>query len=557
MRIPTDIDATNWNQLEPFYSELLERGLSSVAELEALLHDRSELDAAAEEAKSRAYIRMTCFTEDQEASEAFLNIVQEVEPRLKKAHFDLDRKIVDSPLAKELDVERYRILLRELRARVGIYREENLELVAEDEALSQKYNSIIGAMSVELDGETKTLQQAGLAFDGVDRDKRRQAWVACADRRLEDHETLDELFDKLVAARHQIALNAGFANYVEYAFVNRGRFDYTPDDCKALHAAIAELCVPLQLENLRERAEKLQLDVLLPWDLHVDPDGQKPLRPYSESEELVAGTSRVFHRLDPELGALFDTMRDGQSLDLDSRAGKSAGGYQIMLQQSRKPFIFMNAAGTDDDLRTMVHEGGHALHSMLCREDPILMYRDCCAEFCEVASMSMELLAQPYFDEFYDDETAERARRKQLQAITKSLPFIAQIDAFQHWLYTNPEHTHAERDAQWLELDARFRPGVSWDGVADAHCKEWHRVPHLFSYPFYMIEYAIAQLGALQLWTQSTTDEKRALTNYKRALRLGGSKPLPELFEAAQLEFDFSHKTVARLMAAIQARLSD
>jgi len=557
MHIPNDLDATSWKQLEPFYSDLLQRELNSASELEELLHDRSELDAAAEEAKSLAYIRMTCFTDDDEVSEAFLNIVQEVDPCLKKAQFDLDRKIVDSPAAGELDAERYGILLRELRARVGIYREENLELVAEDEALSQQYNSIIGAMSVELDGETQTLQQAGLAFDGVDREKRREAWVACADRRLEDHEALDELFDKLIAARHQIALNAGFANYMEYAFVDRSRFDYTPDDCKALHAAIAELCVPLQLENLRERAEKLGLEVLLPWDLHVDPDGHKPLRPYSDSEELVAGTSQVFHRLDPELGALFDTMRDGESLDLDSRAGKSAGGYQVMLQRSRKPFIFMNAAGTDDDLRTMVHEGGHALHSMLCRDDPLLMYRDCCAEFCEVASMSMELLAQPYFDQFYDEVTAERARKKQLQAIIKSLPFIAQIDAFQHWLYTNPVHTHAERDAQWLELDARFRPGVSWDGVTDAHSKEWHRVPHLFSYPFYMIEYAIAQLGALQLWTQSTSDEQRALTNYKRALGLGGSRPLPELFEAAELEFDFSSKTVAGLMAAIQARLSD
>lgn len=550
------LDAAQWASLEPRYAELEARELSSVTELEGWLLDRSELDAAAEEAHSRAYIRMTCATGEPTVQAEYLRIAQEVCPPTKEAQFRLDRRLANSPLAKELDPKRYAVLLRETRAAVELFREENLSLQAETEGLAQQYNGLIGAMSVELDGEAHTLQEAGLFFDGLDRGKRREAWQACANRRLEDRAAINELFDRQLATRTKMARNAGFENNVGYAFVAKRRFDYTADDCRNLHRSIAESCVPRRQQNLSERASKLGLDALYPWDLFVDPDGQEPLRPFSGVDDLVSGVSRIFHRLDPELGGLFDTLRDGESLDLESRPGKAAGGYQVMLDEVRKPFIFMNAAGTHEDVNTLVHEGGHALHSLLCRDDPLLVYRDCGAEFCEVASMGMELMAHPYLDEFYDAEAAERARRTHLRSILKSLPFIAQIDAFQHWIYTHPEHTHQERDDRWVSLDERFRPGISWDGVEEARRAEWHRVPHLFSHPFYMIEYAIAQLGALELWQHCAEDESRAITNYKRALAFGGSLPLPDLFATAGLSFDFSPETVDRLMRAIVARFS-
>lgn len=550
-------DAAQWINLAPRYAELAARELSNIAELECWLLDRSELDAAAKEAHSRAYIRMTCATDEAAVQAEYLRIAQEVRPLTMKAQFRLDRKLAACSLANELDPKRYAVLLRETRAAVELFREENLSLQADDEGFAQQYNGRIGAMSVQLGGEAHTLQQAALFFDGLDRGKRRDAWIACANRRLEDRTAIDELFDKQIATRTEIARNAGFENYVDYAFVAKRRFDYTPDDCLSLHSSIAEACVPRRQQSLSERASKLSLDVLHPWDLFVDSDGLEPLRPFSDTGDLVSGVSRIFHRLDPELGSLFDTLQDGESLDLESRPGKAAGGYQAMLAEVRKPFIFMNAAGTHEDVNTLVHEGGHALHSLLCREDPLLVYRDCGAEFCEVASMGMELMAHPYLDEFYDAEAAERARKNHLQGILKSLPFIAQIDAFQHWVYTHPEHTHQERDNQWVALDKRFRPGVSWESVEEARRAEWHRVPHLFSHPFYMVEYAIAQLGALELWQQCSEDEARAIANYKRALTLGGSLPLPDLFAAAGLSFDFSSETVDRLMCAVAARLSN
>ncbi len=552
LELPEDLDATNWQELEPLFRELVQRPIASSAQLEQLLLDRSELDAAVLEAQALAYIQTTRFTKDTTAAEAYRKFTDEIDPKAKKAGFEIDRKVVASPFAAELDSKRYEVLLRDLRANVGLFREENLPLDAEDHSLRQEYNSIIGSMSVEVDGKVQTLQQASLYFDGTDRELRREAWVACGRRRLEDRQALNELFDRQIVLRTKVARNAGFENYLDYAFALHRRFDYTAVDCEDFHRSIADLCTPLYSAMLRQREEKLGLETLHPWDVHVDLEGGAPLRPYSSVEQLVEGTSRIFHRVDPELGVLFDTMRDGESFDLDSREGKADGGYQTMLDRSRKPFIFMNAAGTDRDLQTMIHEGGHAMHSLLCKADPLRSYRDCCSEFCEVASMAMELFAHPHLDEFYDPECGQRSRRGHLQGIVKLLPFVAQIDAFQHWLYTNPDHTHAERDDYWVELDALYRPGVSWEGVEDCRRSEWHRIPHLFIHPFYMIEYGIAQLGALGLWQQSLESTERALSNYKRALTLGGSRPLPELFQTAGLEFDFSKPVVGRLMRAVQ-----
>ncbi|MEE4299515.1 MAG: M3 family oligoendopeptidase [Pseudomonadales bacterium] len=554
--VPADLDATKWENLEPYYQQLLDRTLKCENCLESLILDRSELDAAAGEAQSILYINMTCHTDDEQARQAYLDFVENVQPKLHQVGFDLDRKIVESEHADKLDQDRYGVMLRDLEADVKIFRPENIPLHTNDTKLAQRFSEVSGAMTVEFRGEERTLPMMARFLEETDRATREEAWRLVAERRHQDHETLHEIFEQMIPLRHAIAANAGFDNFRDYMFTAKHRFDYTPEDCEAFHAAVEETCVPVYRELNNERRSLLGVDTLRPWDLAVDVKGRDPLRPFEKADEMVEKTSRLFHRLDPSLGSMFDSLRDGTSLDLDSRKGKSPGGYQASLDRQRRPFIFMNAAGLHHDLQTMVHEAGHAFHAMLCREDPLLHYRSSPLEFAEVASMSMELLAHPYLDEFYEAEQRDRARRDHLEGLARILPWIATIDAFQHWIYTNPDHTRADRTAKWLELDERFGAAVDWTGLEDFRSVGWQRQLHLFEVPFYYIEYGIAQLGALQLWLKSRENEADALEHYRRALSLGGSRPLPELFQTAGLEFTFNAPTVKRLMDAVQDELA-
>jgi oligoendopeptidase F len=554
--VPADLDATRWPNLRPLYESLLARELKCSGCLEQLLLDRSELDAATSEARANLYIAMTCNTEDAGAKAAYLDFIENVVPPLQKVSFQIDRKIVGCPHRDDLDQSRYGVMLRDLEADVTIFRDENVPLQTEDTKLGQQYSEICGAMTVTFQGEEQTIPQMARHMEVTDRATREAAWRLVAQRRHQDHEKLDEIFDRMIRLRHEVARNAGFENYRDYMFTAKHRFDYTPAHCEAFHQAAAEVCVPVYRALNRERATALGADPLRPWDLAVDIKGRDPLRPFEGGEDLVEKSSKLFHRMSGELGTLFDTMRDGDSLDLESRKGKAPGGYQESRDRQRRPFIFMNAAGLQRDLETMIHEAGHAFHAMLNSHDPLLHYRHPPIEFCEVASMSMELIAHPYLDEFYDDdEEAARARRTHLEDLAKMLPWIATIDAFQHWLYTHPEHTREERTQQWLALDDRLGPAVNWDGLEDFRATGWQRQLHLFEVPFYYIEYGIAQLGALQLWLQALENRDRALANYKKALMLGGSRPLPELFAAADLDFDFGPATMRTLMDAVQGEL--
>ena len=554
--VPADLDATRWENLQPLYQALVQRELKCPNCLEQLVLDRSELDAAAREAHANLYIEMTRHTDDEHARKAYLDFVENVVPQLKKVGFELDRRIVSSPHRDALDQERYDVMLRDLAADVAIYREENVPLQTEDTKLGQQYSEICGAMTVEFRGEEKTLPQMARHLEETDRATREEAWRLVAERRYQDHERLNDIFDEMIRLRHRVALNAGFDNFRDYAFTSMHRFDYGPEACEAFHQAAEEVCVPLYRQLHRRRAEELGVDPLRPWDLAVDIRGRAPLRPFEQVDEMVEGSARIFRRMDPALGEMFQTLRDGESLDLDSRKGKAPGGYQQNRDRIRRPFIFMNAAGMQGDLETMIHEAGHAFHSMLCRDDALLHYRHAPIEFAEVASMSMELMAQPYLDEFYDrPEDARRARRAHLEDLVRLLPWVATIDAFQHWIYLHPEHTREQRIAQWLELDRRFGPAVSWEGLEKYRTVSWQRQLHLFEVPFYYIEYGIAQLGALQMWLQFREDRASAIGNYTRAMSLGGSRPLPELFGAAGLTFDFGPSTVRRLIEAVQEEL--
>jgi len=548
--------AADWSNLEPLYQELIDRPLNCEGCLKQLLLDRSAIDSAAQEAHANLYIAMTCHTNDDAKKKAYLAFVDNVVPKLKTLGFELDKKVARSEHASALDQARYEVLLRDTTADVELFRPDNVPLETQETKLAQEYSETCGAMSVKFRGTEYTLPQMGKFLEELDRSTREEAWRLVAQRRLDDRDKLDALYDKMVALRQQIAGNAGFDNFRDYAFKMKHRFDYSPADCATFHQSVERVCVPVLRALNTSRAKSLSVQPLRPWDLAVDVKGRGPLKPFDGADQLVKRTSKTFHKLDPELGALFDDLKPGDDLDLESRKGKAPGGYQESRQFSRRPFIFMNAVGLHRDLETMVHEAGHAFHSMLCKQDPLIQYRSAPLEFAEVASMSMELLTLAYLDEFYSPEEMARAARRQLEGLATMLPWIATIDAFQHWVYTHPTHTHDERTTQWLSLDDRFGPSVSWDGLEQFRAATWHRQLHLFEVPFYYIEYGIAQLGALQLWLNYRKDRKAALAGYKRGLALGGSRPLPELFRAAGIELRFDEAMMSELMTAVQSELS-
>ncbi len=550
------LDATNWSELEPYYQDFLNRDVDSAEKLESWLLELGRFDAYVGETGSMLYVNMTCDTENEEIKQAYLDFVENVEPELAKVGDLLNRKLAGSQYASQLDSEEYNVLLRDTKMDLSLFREENIPLGTELTKLGQRYNEICGAMTVEFDGEERTMQQMGKYLQVNDRGTRESAYRTVGERRFENSEEIDDIYEKMIALRQKVAHNSGYENYRDYIFDAKHRFDYTPADCKAFHDAVESICVPLMRDVDEERRVALNLQSLRMWDLGHDVHGREPLKPFTEVDEMVAGTSRMFHRLSPELGGFFDSLRDGKSLDLDSRKGKAPGGYQLQRDHSRKPFIFMNATGLQRDLETMVHEAGHAFHSIYADDLPLVDYRSAPLEFCEVAAMSMELLTHDFLDEFYSKNDSQRAVREHLEGIVSILAWIATIDAFQHWIYTNPEHSRTERHDKWLELANKFGSILDWSGFEDWRNVSWQKQLHLFSYPFYYIEYGIAQLGALQIWLQYRENPEKALGNYATAMRLGGSRPLPNLFEAGGMSFDLGRSTVQGLIDAVRDELS-
>jgi len=554
--LPADIDLGSWPEVEPWVVRLLERDIGSTAELEAWLLDVSELQAAISQERAQRYIAMTCNTADKEAEAAYLELVQNFLPAAKPWLHRLNEFYVACPWREHLDDARYGVLDRDVVAEIELYREDNIDLQKQASLLSQRYQKISGAMTVEFRGEERTMPQMAKFIEETDRELRQEAWEAIQNRRLSDRGEFDGIFDELIALRDRIARNAGCADYREYTFKSYRRFDYTPGDCEAFHAAVEKTVMPLVRELHQRRLRALGTETLRPWDFAVDPAGRAPLRPFEGADELTDGVRRIMARLDPELEAQFVSMIDGGELDLESRKGKAPGGYQSTLDESRRPFIFMNAAGVNRDVETLLHEAGHAFHAIAARQDPLVDYRHAPIEFAEVASMTMELFADDLLDEFYVPDEAARAKRRHLEGIIGLLPWIARVDAFQHWIYTHPGHSASERTAAWLSLEERFETGVDWSGYAAERESGWQRQLHVFCYPFYYIEYGIAQLGALQIWDTFKQDPQLALTNYRSALSLGGSRPLPQLFEAAGARFSFGPEVVGPLIDRVQEELA-
>lgn len=558
--LPSNIDPSDWNQLDGVLRDLENRKIESKGELEKWLEDESELGAAYFEEFSVRYVRMTCQTDDLKREKAYLHFVEDIQPKPKPRFFALDRKFLGSPAQKQLSPDHYFVLIRRRENNVSLFRQENVELEKEAAKLEQRSQKIAGARTVLYDEQERTLQQMTQYQANVDRDLRYETWHLSEKRRLKDREVMDQIFDELISLRQRIAKNAGFDNYRDYAFRRRERFDYSPQDCFQFHQAVEEYVVPLVRGFQEERRKRLGGDVLRPWDLLVDPEGRPALHPFRTPAELMEKCEQIYGRLDPDFEKDFHRLVELNLIDPDSRPGKAPGGYCVELSEIRLPFIFLNLVGRDDDVRTILHESGHAFHAFSTRDKDLhFEYRgeNVPTEFAEVASMSMELLGGEHLDgTFYNHEDAARSRQKHLEEIAKILPWIATIDAFQHWIYTNPSHTHEQREEFWLKLRARFGGIESWEGCEDIQRSFWQRQGHLFSAPFYYIEYGIAQLGALGIWTHYKKDRQGGVQAYKRALALGGSKPLPQLFATADLPFNFGSDIVQAYAHELRAELS-
>ena len=555
--IPKDFVITDWNHLSPYFQQLLDRSIESVNALESWLNDSSELEAVISEDVCWRQIRMTCDTENKAYEEAFNFFYTDIAPHMQPIADKLHRKLIDCPYTKELDQKKYFTYLRSVRKNIELFREENIPLFSELSVMQQQFGQIAGKMTVTVEEKEYTLQQAAKFLESSDRKLREEVYMKVQERRYEDHDKLNELFDQLVSKRNQIALNAGFANYRDYKFKELGRFDYQPKECYDFHQSIREHVVPLVKIIYQAQQKSIGVEQLRPWDMDAEPEGIKPLRPFETGEELTEKTIAVFQKLHPFFADCLLKMREMKRFDLDSRKGKAPGGYNMPLTETGAPFIFMNAAGTMDDVTTMVHEGGHAIHSFLTHPLELTGFKEYGAEIAEVASMAMELFSMEHWDLFFPDkEELRRAKFKQLERVLTILPWIARIDAFQHWIYEHPHHTQEERGKYWMQLAEQYSTGlIDYSGLEKFRPYEWQRQLHLFEVPFYYIEYGIAQLGAIGLWMQFKQNPKQALDNYIKALSLGGTRTLPELYEAAGLKFDFSSEHIQKLMEFVKKEM--
>ena len=555
-------DPGSWKEIETYTEELLNRKISCSKCIEGIIRDASELSEHISEKGALLYIGMTCDTESEEKKSSFLDFVENVRPKLSEFSDSLNRRIVGHVAIKDMP-ERYDLMIRSMKNDIEIFRKENIPLSVEQTKLVTEAQAINGAMSVEYNGEEYTIPEMRAFLESNDRAVREGAWKAVADRRIEDEERLSEIFDELITIRNKIALNAGFDTYTDYMFRAMERFDYTKEDCLEFHDAIESVCVPLMREINSRREESLGLGGLRPWDVNektgVGPDleGRAPLKPFSDVKEMVDKLSILFHKMSLDLGEKFDMLVEMDTLDLDTRKGKAPGGYQYYLQKSRVPFIFMNAAGLQGDLETMIHEAGHAFHSMYCGHLELIGERSYPIEFAEVASMSMELMTQEQWGEFYGPEEANRARLGHLEGVIFLLPWIATIDSFQHWIYSNPEHTREERKFAWNAIRDRFGSNMDWGDYKIHRDTSWQQQGHLFGVPFYYVEYGIAQLGALQLWRTQRKDPDKALSDYSNGMILGNTKTLPELFSAADIELGFGEEHLSSLIKEVRVAMAE
>ncbi len=557
--IPADFTVTNWEALQPFFDNLEQREINTLADLEQWLKDSSELEAVISEDACWRQIKMTCDTTDKALEEAFTYFCMDIQPHIQPYADRLNRKLLASPFLAELDQEKFYTYIRSVKKNIELYRAENIPLQAELSVMQQQYGAISGKMTVEVNGQEYTLQQASKFLESHDRSLREAVYRKIQDRRQVDKDQLHELYSTLIAKRHQVALNAGFANYRDYKFAELGRFDYTAADCFQFHEAVKLHVLPLIEKIYQRKKAKLGLDTLKPWDTEAEPEGIQPLKPFTNGKELYEKTVQCFEQLNPFFANCLRKMDELKHFDLESRKGKAPGGYNCPLAESGAPFIFMNAAGQMSDVTTMVHEGGHAIHSFLSHPLELSAFKEYPMEIAEVASMAMELFSMHHWESFFDNaDDLKRAKEHQLERTITIFPWIAIIDKFQHWVYENPTHSIQERTDKWMEILTEFSTSsIDFTGLDMYRQTAWQRQLHLFEVPFYYIEYGIAQLGAIGMWMQYQQHPQAAIQNYINALSLGGTKTLPALYEAAGLKFDLSPNHIKTLMAFVNTQMEE
>lgn len=548
-----NINIQNFETIEPFLDELINRSIDSKLSLEKWLQDVDKLQAVLIEKQGWIFINSQKDTSDEDYKKLYNSFFGEVLPKIVPFYDQINNKLVTCEFVNDLDQEKYFIYLRKIKSQVELYREENVDLYAKTRLIGNKYTSITGKMSINIGGEEVTMQKATALSEYVDRDIRKEAFEKVFERRSQDKEALDNIYDELIELRHQIALNAGFDNFRDYMFEALGRFDYTAEDCLQFHESIKEVIIPIIDKIYLKRKQDLGYKELKPYDLSVDTTNKPPLQPFVDNAALISKSIKALGRVDESFGSFLTEMDQKGFLDLESRKNKAPGGFLYPLPVSNVPFIFMNSTGTLRDLTTMVHEGGHAVHSYLSADLPLNFFKDVPAEVAEYASMAMELLTMEHWDEYFENEDdLRRAKSNHLEKIISYYPWMAIIDHFQHWVYLNPTHTQEQREEKWLEILNNFSSNeVDHSGYEGAKALRWQAQLHVYQVPFYYIEYAIAQLGAIATWKQYKTDPKRALKNYKNALSLGYTKPIHEIYKAAEVEFDFSKNYVNELISFV------
>ncbi len=564
--LPATLNFTTFNDVKSFYDELQNRTLSSVTDLQQWMADRSELECFVQEHSGWLYIHMTCDATNTKHSDAFNYFVNEIDPLIAPYNNAFNVKLTQSTYLAQLPADKYAILLRSTLMAIKLFREENISLNAEIQTLQNNYGNLTSQMSIEHEGKEITLQQAATYFKNNNRTVRETIYNKVNMRRLQDKSTLDELYTQLITLRHQVAQNAGYANYRDYKFDELNRFDYNLQDVQDMHASVAKYIKPIVEQFDVERKNELGYASLQPWDMDVNTQGLPAPKPFATGEELVNKTIECFSKIDAQFAECITIMRDLKYLDVESRKGKAPGGYNYPLYESNIPFIFMNAVGTMRDVETMVHEGGHAIHSILSAKLDLVDFKNLPSEVAELASMSMELIAMEHLETFIPDKNElKRIKIEQLQLCLQTLTWVCTIDKFQHWIYTHPTHTLEERTIQWIAVFEEFNTSKIEYNVQEGATtvaqkltykqNAWQKQLHLYEVPFYYIEYGMAQLGAIAMWRQYKQNSTQCIANYKAALSLGYTVSIPEIYKTAGIQFNFSSAWINELASFVNAEL--
>lgn len=547
-----------WADVEPFFNDLIGRKITPETAPD-WLRDWTRLVNLLAERHTRLYIATTVDTSDQEAERRYHAFLDEIFPKASAA----EQQLKEALLASGIEPAGFGLPLRKMRVEAELFRQANLPLLTEEQKLGTQYKKVTGGQAVNWEGEEVTVIQLKPVYQDADRQKREQAWRLGAERQLKDREAINDLWQKFLELRLKLAANADQPDYTAYRWQQMLRLDYTPQHCEQFRRAIGEAVVPAAAKVYEKRREQLNLPTLRPWDLDVDPLGRAPLRPFKHMDELIDNTRNIFGRVDEALGVFFQTMKNEQVLDLNNRKNKAPGGYCAEFAVRQLPFIFMNAVGIHDDVQTLLHESGHSFHVFERSHLPYHQQKDINLEFAEVASMSMELLAGPYLGTasggFYSEQEAARAQIEHLEEIVLFWPYMAVVDGFQHWVYQHPDLAAdpGNCDDKWAELWQQYMVGVDWSGLEEEMKTGWHRKLHIHLEPFYYVEYGLAQLGAVQVWANSLKDHAAAVAQYRKALSLGGTVTLPELFAAAGARLAFDRDTLQRAVSLVVDRIEE